>query len=71
MGWHQKCEYSNKCSYGSNTESGTCGYTSCRRETILNAVKDGSFTSLEVLESTGQISKKDAYHLYRKYIVGY
>lgn len=68
MGWHSECIYARNCPYGSETVPGTCGYTSCIREKhFKNVREEGDFGTLLMLESSGQISRREARELYVKY----
>lgn len=35
MGLHSKCDIALRCPWGSDSVPGTCGFTSCRREKLI------------------------------------
>lgn len=57
MGW-RKCEKANKCPYGSETNPGMCGYSTCRVKVHLEREYKSNYACLV---RDGSLSKEKAY----------
>ena len=55
MGLHEKCSLAYRCTWGSETVPGTCGFTSCQRSKLMDDARRGNLTAAQVLKDNGAI----------------
>lgn len=56
MGLHSKCSLAYRCPWGSETVPGTCGFTSCQKDKLMQDARRGNLTAARILKDRGLIS---------------